>query len=145
MLMLFSHHTMQQSVLQSTCALQHWLLVWWEKSIRNEYPARTYSESEYEMWCAQKGEKQLDTGTQRDDKELDTGTQRDDNVLCSKFVPPLKPELKKTEVDDCSWSATQIDSKNAYGYSSTPPRWPQKEKLAGGGRCLGAARGGCSW
>ena len=58
------------------------------------------------MWCAQKGE-----------KELDTGTQGDDNVLCLKFVPPLKPELKKTEVDDCSWSATQIDSKNAYGFS----------------------------
>ena len=26
-------------------ALQHWLLVWWEKSISNEYPARTYSET----------------------------------------------------------------------------------------------------
>ena len=24
-------------------ALQHWLLVWWKKSISNEYPARTYS------------------------------------------------------------------------------------------------------
>ena len=31
-------------MLQSTCALQHWLLVWWEKSISTEYPARTYSE-----------------------------------------------------------------------------------------------------
>ena len=45
-LILFSHHTSSQC-----CKARHFVstvvLVWWEKSISNEYPARIYSETCY--------------------------------------------------------------------------------------------------
>ena len=51
-----------------------------------------------------------------------TGTRprREENVLCSKIVSPLKPELKKTYAH-CRWlKCPQTDSQKAYDCSSAP-------------------------
>ena len=39
---------------------------------------------------------------------------------CTGALSPLKPELKKTHLDDLSASASQTDSQNAYDISSGP-------------------------